>query len=82
MDGNPEICFTGFKKEDKERLLKVAANAGLFIRSSVTSKLEYLCCGENAGPKKIDKARHQGIVALTELEFISLIETGEVPDGD
>ena len=31
-NGNPEICFTGFKKEDKERLLKVAANAGLIYK--------------------------------------------------
>mgnify|MGYP003385443300 CR=1 FL=1 len=78
--GNPEICFTGFKKEDKEVLTKLAEKSGMFIRSSVTEYLDFLCCGYNAGPKKIDKARHQGAVALNESQLKEMLETGEIPE--
>ena len=78
--GNPEICFTGFKKEDKEALTKLAKSSGMFIRSSVTKKLDFLCCGYNAGPAKIEKSRHQGVVALSETQFKTLLETGEIPE--
>lgn len=78
--GNPEICFTGFKKADKEALTKLAEESGMFIRSSVTTYLDFLCCGYNAGPKKIDKARHQGVIALNESQFKAMLETGEIPE--
>ena len=45
----PEICFTGFKSADKEALIAVAEQSGMFIRSSVTANLDFLCCGYNAG---------------------------------
>lgn len=76
----PEVCFTGFKKADKDRLIKLAESAGMFIRSSVTVSLNYLCCGYNAGPKKIETSRHQGTVVLSEKQFQNLIETGEIPE--
>ena len=76
----PEICFTGFKKEDKIRLAEQARTAGMFVRDSVTKQLVYLCCGYNAGPKKIEKSRHQGAIILNELQFIELLETGEIPE--
>lgn len=31
-------------------------------------------------PKKIEKARHQGVVTLSEDQFLALIETGEIPE--
>ncbi|MGR3220241.1 MAG: hypothetical protein ACUZ8H_10550 [Candidatus Anammoxibacter sp.] len=76
----PEICFTGFKKIDKERLSKDAELAGIFLRDSVTKNLEFLCCGDNAGPKKIEKSRHQGAIILNEKQFIEMLETGEIPE--
>jgi len=76
----PEICFTGFKKEDKIRLSEKAKAAGMFVRDSVTKQLIYLCCGYNAGPKKIEKSRHQGAMILNELQFLELLETGEIPE--
>ncbi len=78
--GQPEICFTGFKSADKEALIASAEQSGMFIRSSVTANLDFLCCGYNAGPKKIEKARHQGVVALSKNQFKEMLETGEIPE--
>lgn len=75
-----DICFTGFKSDDKKRLKELAENAGFIIRSTVSKNLNFLCCGYNAGPMKIEKAREQGAVAITEEQLIKLIETGEIPD--
>lgn len=78
--GKAEVCFTGFKKDEKARLISFAEDNGMFIRSSVTKKLDFLCCGYNAGPTKIESARHQGVVILTEYQFTHLLETGEIPE--
>ncbi len=75
-----DICFTGFKSDDKKRLKELAENEGFVIRSTVSKNLSFLCCGYNAGPMKIEKAREQGAVAITEEQLIKLIETGEIPD--
>lgn len=78
--GAPEICFTGFKKADKLKLAEIAESAGMFVRDSVTKQLEFLCCGYNAGPKKIEKSRHQGAIILNGNQFHALLETGEIPE--
>ena len=79
--GRLEVCFTGFKKGDRERLIKLAESEELFIRSSVTKNLDFLCCGYNAGPAKIEKSRHQGVVVLSEIQFETMLETGEIPEN-
>ena len=76
-----DVCFTGFKSEDKKRLKELAESAGLIVRSSVTRGLSFLCCGHNAGPKKVEKARKQSVLALNEAQFIQLLEAGEVPES-
>lgn len=78
--GSLEVCFTGFKKSDKEQLIELAESSGMFVRSSVTNNLNFLCCGYNAGPKKVEKSRHQGVVVLSETQFKTLLETGEIPE--
>ncbi|MBU9832459.1 BRCT domain-containing protein [Rahnella sp. FC061912-K] len=75
-----EICFTGFKKDDKERLISLATDNKMSVRASVTQNLQVLCCGYNAGPKKVDVARMKGVVILDENQFQLLVETGEMPD--
>lgn len=80
FSGPLEICFTGFKKDDKERLSKLASKAGMIVRKDVTVNLHFLCGGFNAGPKKLEVAQKKGTMILHESEFISLIETGELPD--
>jgi NAD-dependent DNA ligase len=75
-----DVCFTGFKTPDKNRLIKLANENDIVVRKSVTLGLNFLVCGYNAGPKKIEKARSQNVIALSEKEFTQLIETGEIPD--
>jgi len=78
---NGTICFTGFSSNLKA-LLGEKANAGNFlVRKSVTKDLEYLCCGPNAGPKKIEKAQAAGIWIMREEEFHDLVDDGVVPDA-
>ncbi|MCD4674967.1 MAG: hypothetical protein K8S18_03095 [Desulfobacula sp.] len=76
-----DICFTGFKKKEKQKLIKSAKDFGFKIRKAVTDNLDILCCGYNAGPKKIEKAKSQGTLVLNEVQFHSIIETGEIPES-
>ncbi|WP_370609457.1 hypothetical protein NMD12_05610 [Citrobacter portucalensis] len=75
-----DICFTGFKKADKERLIEVAEAHNLTVKSSVTQNLQMLCCGYNAGPSKVNAARMKGTVIIDEAGFVHFLETGEIPE--
>jgi len=78
-DDRLQICFTGFGSSKKKEFVDLANDNRLKVVGSVTKKLDFLCGGENAGPKKIEKAEAQGVQFITENQFIRLIETGEVP---
>jgi len=75
----PQICFTGFRPAAKKELVKKAGINDLKIVKSVTKKLDFLCIGDNAGPKKIEKAKKQGVIIITPLELETMFKTGEVP---
>jgi NAD-dependent DNA ligase len=68
----PEICFTGFKSEDKKELIE-SARRKFHVASGITGKLEYLVCGFRAGPSKVAKASEQGVHLITEDEFRFMI---------
>jgi BRCT domain type II-containing protein len=74
-----EICFTGFSPSEKKEITQIAENHNFHIAKSVTTNLTFLCCGDNAGPSKMDKAEKQGAVILNKEEFYKLIQTGEIP---
>ncbi|WCG84517.1 BRCT domain-containing protein [Pectobacterium sp. A5351] len=74
-----EICFTGFDKSDKDELTKLAKENDFIVRAGVTAKLYFLCCGANAGWKKIKEANEKGCFILTKQQFLNFIETGEIP---
>jgi hypothetical protein len=76
-----EICFTGFTKQQRAELSLLSSTAGMIERKSVTQNLKYLCVGKTAGPNKVAKARHAGILLLLEADFLTLLETGELPDS-
>lgn len=78
-DNRLQICFTGFGSTQKQELANFAEANNLNVVSSVTVKLDFLCGGENAGPKKIEKAESQGVQFLNANQFVKLIETGELP---
>ena len=79
-DNRLQICFTGFGTSRKQELIDLANDYKFKVVSSVTKKLDYLCGGENAGPKKIEKAESQGVQFLNENQFINLVQTGEIPN--
>lgn len=66
------IYFTGFNKTKKYELMQIAKNRGIVIKDDITVGLSYLCCGENAGPKKISKAKTIGAVLISENSFREL----------
>jgi len=72
------ICFTGFKKQDKERLAEIALKTNMDIKKSITINLNILCYGYNAGPVKLKKAREQGVMIMDEGQFISLLKDAEL----
>ncbi len=74
-----EICFTGFSKGDKQRLTDIAVESGMLIRASVTKDLDMLCCGSNAGPAKLEAARRQSVIVVSESQFMTFLDTGEIP---
>ncbi len=80
-DSRLEVCFTGFGTSKKEELTNLAQDNRFKVVASVTQKLDYLVGGENAGPKKIEKAESQGVQFLSEDQFVHLIETGEAPSA-
>lgn len=80
-DSRLQVCFTGFGTSKKEELTNLAHDNRFKVVASVTQKLDYLVGGENAGPKKIEKAESQGVQFLSGEQFINLVETGEVPSA-
>lgn len=81
-DHSPEICLTGFKKEDKERLTELAESKGFYVASKVTSNLKILVCGYNAGPAKKKRAQAIQAMILSEPQFGEYLNTGEIPEDE
>ncbi len=81
-DDRLQICFTGFGASKKRELSALAQSAHLKVVGSVTKNLDFLCAGETAGPKKVEKAIEQGVQFLSEADFKELLESGELPGRD
>lgn len=75
-----QVCFTGFSAGDKARLVAAAVECGMRVRSSVTTGLDLLVTGSNAGPAKLLKAHNQGVSITYEAGFLHLLQTGELLD--
>jgi len=74
-DGKFEVCFTGFRKADKEHLEAMAAEANFKVRSKPTKGLGLLVCGYNAGPSKVAEAIRMSVPVVNEIEgFIDYLE--------
>lgn len=72
------ICFTGFVRSEAEDLKSTAASRGWGVNSDVVKSTTHLCCGDNAGAKKVAKAKDQGVRIISLREFEHMMETGEV----
>lgn len=81
-DSRDQVCFTGFKPLEKERLIDIANSNDMNVVKSVTKNLKFLITGENPGPSKFAKAKDQNATILNEIEFYNLITTGELPNDN
>lgn len=72
-----EVCFTGFDMARRVMLEAMAAEHGLLVRKSVTTQLDYLVAGRNAGPAKLAKAEDQGVLVLDDYGFQIMLHTGD-----
>ena len=77
VPGNPFIGKTVVVTGKVEPYSRTGINAkiedlGARAGSSVSSKTDYLICGENAG-SKLEKAQSLGITVLTPAEFFRMI---------
>jgi NAD-dependent DNA ligase len=68
-----EICFTGFRPDDKAKMEELAEQNGYRTVRSVTIKLKLLVTGEAPGPSKLEKARQHGVMVLSAAEFLAKI---------
>ena len=67
--------LTGYKKADRESMGNLATEAGLAIRKTVSSSLDYLIAGENAGPSKMALADELGVEVVGGEEFEEWLAT-------
>lgn len=73
-DKRPEVCFTGFRPNDREELTGIADRWGYKVVQSVTVKLKILVTGEAPGPVKLKDAKRQGVTIMDRDQFISAIK--------
>lgn len=66
------LCITGTLSKPRDYFEKLISENGGMVRNSVSSKLDFLVCGDNAGSKK-EKAEKAGVKILSENELISML---------
>jgi DNA polymerase-3 subunit epsilon len=72
--GQLAVCFTGFGAEVKKEELQAAAEAaGFHVTKSVTKTLDYLVCGAEPGPSKLEKATAQGVKIVSAEEWKPIV---------
>jgi len=73
-DNRPQICFTGFRPDERQELEGIADQSGYKVVKSVTTKLTILVTGEAPGPSKLEKAQQQEAEIMDRDQFISVVE--------
>jgi DNA ligase (NAD+) len=69
------VVFSGkMVRGSREEMKKGARALGAVVQSAVSSTTDYLVCGDNVGPKKLDKASRLGVNILTEDEYYGLTD--------
>ena len=70
------ICFTGFTHEEKAPLEEIIKLLKISKKSSISSKVELLVCGNSPGPAKVAVCKDRGIPIISADEFIKEITLG------
>ena len=69
------VLFTGkLSSGSREELEAEARSFGARVQKSVSSKTDYLVCGEKVGAKKTEKAAALGVKVITESEYRVILE--------
>lgn len=69
------MVFSGKMVRGSRQEIQNGARAlGVIVQSAVSSTTDFLVCGENVGPKKLEKASQLGVDILTEDEFYRLAD--------
>ncbi|HLF32826.1 MAG TPA: BRCT domain-containing protein, partial [Cyclobacteriaceae bacterium] len=63
-----------FKNYEREELKALIKDQGGKVLSAISSKLDFLVTGENAGPSKLELAKELGVKIISESEFEDLIK--------
>jgi DNA ligase (NAD+) len=72
---NKKLLVTGrFEHVDRDTLKQRIEEAGGTILSSISSKLDFLVAGAEAGPSKLRKAEELGIPLLNEEEILRILQ--------
>lgn len=66
--------FLNFSREELKKIIE--ENSGKIL-SGVSSKTDYLICGENTGPQKKKQAEKFGVKMIEEQEFIDKLKIGD-----
>ena len=72
---NKKLLVTGrFEHVDRETLKQRIEDAGGTNLSSISSKLDFLVAGAEAGPSKLRKAEELGIRLLSEEDILKILQ--------
>lgn len=74
LNGKSFVISGVFENFSRDEIKQMVETHGGEVKSSISSKTNYLLAGENAGPSKISKAEKLGITVISEADFLSLIE--------
>lgn len=80
------VLFTGFSSEEKKQIAKICNILEITQPSSVCKKMDFLICGRNAGPSKIQDAKKLGKIILDIKDFFQEIsveyQSFVIPEGE
>lgn len=76
-----DICFKGFRADDREGLESLARENTMRVRYSVSSKLDFLCVGDGLCGKAMEDAENKKVSIITTDQFYEFINDGILPDG-
>jgi DNA ligase (NAD+) len=68
------IVFTGkMLQGSREDMQALARKLGAKVQIAVSSRTDYLVCGEKVGEKKIQKAKGLNVQIISETQYIEMI---------
>jgi len=75
FSGKTFVVSGVFEQFSRDDLKKAIEDNGGKVGSSISSKTDYVVAGDNMGPAKLEKATKLGITILSEMAFITLLQS-------